>query len=303
MSFTTEQLVTLLAVKFRPQEEQDHFSVSRIVLHRFLSTGIEDLIHYSHRYERMETLDSGKVRVHFANGNSADGDILVAADGVNSAIRKQLLPEIFEPKKFGTAGIVGKVFIESPEEMGDVGPLKSGVCIVTSTEGRGIFLAPQIYSPESKEKITKLFSGDIDGVTHEAQLSPNAAGESLLLIGGGDNKKLVDDARDYIFYGYVTKYPEQDLGIGINGSIKDVSQHDLVDAVLKRMEGGNWSQSLVDLIKKTDVNTVGYWPLHMCPKITSLENHKPSNVTFLGDSIHASISLLFLFDISASNWR
>ena len=303
MSFTTEQLVTLLSFKFRPQQEQDHFSVSRIVLHRLLSTGIEDLIHYSHRYERMETLDSGKVRVHFANGSSAEGDILVAADGVNSAIRKQLLPEKFEPTKFGTAGIVGKVFIDSIEDIVDVGQLKSGVCIVTSTEGRGIFLAPQIYSPESKERITKLFSGDIDGVTHETQLSPNAAGESLLLIGGGDNKKLVDDARDYVFYGYVTKYPEQDLGIGINGSIKDVSQHDLVDAVLKRMEEGNWSQSLMDLIKKTDVNTVGYWPLHMCPKITSLAGHKPSNVTFLGDSIHASRSLLFPFDNSASNWR
>ena len=251
----------------------------------------------------METLDSGKIRVHFANGSSAEGDILVAADGVNSAIRKQLLPEKFEPTKFGTAGIVGKVFIDSPEEMVDVGPLKSGVYVVASTEGRGIFVAPQTYSPEAKEGITKLFSGDVDGVTHEAQLSPNATGESLLLIGDGDKKKLVDDARDYVFYAYVTKYPEQDLGIGINRSIKDVSQQDLMNAVLKRMEKGNWSQSLVDLVKKTDVNTVGYWPLHTCPQITSLTGHKPSNVTFLGDSIHASMPLLFRFDNSASDWR
>ena len=299
MSMTTEQLVTLLAVKFR--SKRDHFSVSRIVLHRFLSTGIEDLIHYGHRYERMETLDSGKIRVHFANGSSAEGDILVAADGVNSAIRKRLLPEKFEPTKFGTAGIVGKVFIDPSEEMVDIGPLKAGICIVMSTEGRGIFIAPQMYSPEAKETITALFSGDVDGVTHETQLSPNATGESLLLIGDGDKKKLVDDARDYVFYGYVTKYPEQDLGIGINRSITDVSRQDMVDAVLKSMEERNWSQSLVDLVKKTDVNTVGYWPLHMCPKITSLMDYKPSNVTFLGDSIHASISLLFRFDNSASN--
>ena len=68
ISIATEQLSTLLAVKFR--SKQDHFSVSRIVLHRLLTTGIEDLIHYGHRYERMETLDSGKIRVYFANGSS-----------------------------------------------------------------------------------------------------------------------------------------------------------------------------------------------------------------------------------------
>ena len=281
--------MTLLAVKFR--SEGDYFAVSRIVLHRLLSTGLEDIIHYGHRYDRMETLESGKIRVYFTNGKSVEGDILVAADGVNSAIRKQFIPEKFEPTKFGTAGIVGKVFIDSHEEIVDIDPLKSGVCIVTSAEGRGIFVAPQMYSPEAKEGITKLFSGDVDGVTHEAQLSPNAAGESLLLIGDGDKNKLVDDARDYVFYGYVTKYPEQDLGIGMNGSIKDVSQQDLVNAVLKRMEDGNWSQSLVDLVKKTDVNTVGYWPLHVGPNITSLTSYKSSNVTFVGDSIHASMSL------------
>ena len=251
----------------------------------------------------METLDSGKIRVHFANGSSVEGDILVAADGVNSTIRKQLLPENFEPTKFGTVGIAGKVFIDSPNQMVDIAPLKTGVCIVSSTEGRGIFVAPQMYSPEAKERITKLFSDDVDGVTHEAQLSPNVAGESLLLIGGGDKKKLVDDARDYVFYGYVTKHPEQDLGVGINGSIKDISQQDLVNAVLKKMQDANWAQNLVDLVKKTDVNTVGYWPLHMCPKITSLASHKPANVTFLGDSIHASMSLLFRSDSSASHWR
>lgn len=284
---TTDQLATLLAVKFR--SEGDYFAVSRIVLHRLLTTGLEDIIHYGHRYDRMETLESGKIRVYFKNGESTEGDILVAADGVNSAIRKQLMPKSFEPTKFGIGGIVGKVFVDTLDAV-NIDQIKQGICIVTSANGRGIFVAPQMYSADAKDKITKLFLGEVDGVTHEAQLSPNAAGESLLLIGGDDKNKLIDNARDYVFYGYLTKYPEQDVGINAEGSMKEVSQQDLVDAVVKQIEDNKWAPSLVDLVKKTDVNTVGYWPLHVAPKITSLSKYKSSNVTFVGDSIHASTS-------------
>lgn len=303
VSIATEQLDTLLAIKFR--SEEDHFGVSRVVLHRLLNTGIEDIVHYDKRYDHMEKMESGRIRVHFTNGESTEGDILVAADGVNSAIRKELLPKSFEPTKYGTAGIVGKVFVDSPDDV-DVMQLKRGVCVVMSTNGRGMFLAPQMYSPESKEKITKLFSGDMDGVTHEAQLSPNAAGESLLLIGGDDDKKkLIDDARDYVFFGYVTKYLEQDFGIDANGSTKDVSQQDLLDATIMRLEEGKWTSKLIDLVKKTDVNTVGYWPLQMSPNINSLSGYKPNSVTFVGDSIHAStiLSEVILMLSAADRWR
>jgi hypothetical protein len=288
VSIATEQLDTLLAIKFH--SEGDYFGVSRVVLHRLLNTGIEDIVHYDKRYDHMEKMESGRIRVHFTNGESTEGDILVAADGVNSAIRKELLPKSFEPTKYGTAGIVGKVFVDSPDDV-DINQLKRGICVVTSTSGRGVFLATQMYSPESKEKITKLFSGDVDGVTHEAQLSANAAGENLLLIGGND-KKLIDDARDYVFFGFMTKYLEQDFGIDANGSKKDVSQQDLLDATIMRMEEGKWSSKLIDLVKKTDVNTVGYWPLQMSPNIKSLSGYKANNVTFVGDSIHASTILV-----------
>jgi hypothetical protein len=235
----------------------------------------------------MEKLESGRIRVHFMDGDSAECDFLVAADGINSAIRKQLLPKSFEPTKYGTAGIAGKVFLDSPD-MIEIGQLQRGVCIVMSTNGRGIFVAPQIYTAEAKEKIRTLFSEDVDGVTHETQLSPNSTGDNLLLLGGDTKGKLVDDARDYVFYGYLSKHPERDFGIKPDGSMKDVSQQDLLNAALTHMDGDKWAPSLKELVKKTDVNTVGYWPLQVSPKVTSLSGYKPSNVTFLGDSIHGS---------------
>jgi len=244
----------------------------------------------------MEILDSNRVRVHFTNGNTAEGDLLVAADGINSAIRKQLLPETCEPTKFGIIGVAGKVFLDAPKIPEYVQQLKHGVCAIMSSEGRGMFLASQLYSDEAKAQITELFRGTVDGVTHESQLSPNAMGDDLILVGGSDiaKKPLVDDARDYMFWGYLTKYPE-DFGIGDNGSMKNISQQNLLDRTVAVLKNKKWSSGLVQMVQNTDVNTIGYWPLHMAPNITSLSPYKPSNVTFIGDSIHASMSYFILY--------
>ena len=287
LSMLTEQLDVLLAIGLKLKS--DSFAVSRIVLHRILTTGLDDIIHYGYRYERAEVLEeSGKLRVHFRNGEFAEGDFLVAADGVHSAVRKQFLPREFEPVQYGTAGVAGKVFVDDPTSI-DFDPVERGICIVMSTEGRGVFVAPQRYSPEAKAKICELFAGVTNGVTHEAQLPPNATGEQILLLGGDQKKPLVDDARDYVFFGYVTKHSEEDFGIREIESIKDISQRGLLDAVLREMKTRKWSPKLINLVNKTEVNTVGYWPLHLSPRISTLEGHnKPSNVTFLGDSIHAS---------------
>jgi hypothetical protein len=305
VSLATEQLSTLMAIK--TQTTDDFFSISRIVLHRLLSTDIGDIIHYGYRYERVETLDTGGVRVHFANGHSADGDILVAADGINSGIRKQVFPEMFEPTQLGIAGIVAKVFLDTSEDISktlhDVPQLKRGICVIGSTEGRGLFLASQIYSDDAKFEITKLFS-DVQGVTHEAQLPFNATGENLLLIGGGDKKPLVDDARDYILCAYITKHVEDDLP-SLSGvtSFSSLSQQDLLDSVVTQIQKRNWSRSLVELLKRTDVNTVGYWPLSVSPKVSDLSAHKQANITFVGDSIHTSTSLSFFGNDSATDRR
>jgi len=306
---TTEKLSTLMAMKFRPRKdffEGDFFAVSRIVLHRILTTGLDDIIHYGHRYETSETLDSGRVRVKFTNGEVVEGDILVAADGINSSIRKQLLPESLGPSKFGVTGIVGKVFLDSPEDI-MVDPVKRGIMVASSTGGRGMFVAPQTYSPEAKAKITELFAGVVDGVTHEEQLAPNVTGENNLILVGGDDgkKKLIDDARDYMFYGYLSKHLEEDLMLNGEESLKDVSQKDLVKAVVKQLKETNWSPQLVEMVEKTEINTVGYWPLQVSPKITDLSTYTSSNITFLGDAIHASISPFkhWVDKSAADGWR
>lgn len=76
-----------------PEHYIDSFkSVSRISLREVLLSGLDDLMHFGKTFTRYEQLPGGRVRAHFEDGTHADGDLLVAADGVNSRIRTQSLP-------------------------------------------------------------------------------------------------------------------------------------------------------------------------------------------------------------------
>jgi hypothetical protein len=284
ISLLTEQLDVLLQVGLLAPDNTDVFAVSRIVLHRILSMQLYDTVHYDHRYDHTERLESGRLRVHFTNGVVAEGDLLVAADGIHSTVRREFLPQLFEPVKVGTVGVVGKVFCD--EDLTSESDIDRGVAVIFGTKGRGAFIGPQRYSSAAKEKISDLFAG-MEGVPFEEQLAPNAMGEELRLLGVEQKTALIDDARDYILFAYISSYSDE-LGFESEESRFGVSQQGLLDAVLREMREQKWSPELIDLVSKMDVHSIGYWPLHISPNIPTLRGHKPVNVTFLGDAIHAS---------------
>jgi 2-polyprenyl-6-methoxyphenol hydroxylase-like FAD-dependent oxidoreductase len=74
-----------------------------------LGTGndINPSVHWKKNFERYDTTSSG-VRAHFADGTYADGDILIGADGSNSRVRRQRLPEL-ERQDLGIINIAGRV--------------------------------------------------------------------------------------------------------------------------------------------------------------------------------------------------
>ena len=53
-------------------------------------------IHLSHRLESYSYTDASieRIKLHFKGGEEARCDLLIAADGVHSVVRKQLLPEL-----------------------------------------------------------------------------------------------------------------------------------------------------------------------------------------------------------------
>jgi len=81
-------------------------SVNRLTLREILAAGLDGRIAFGHELDRYQA-GSGGVTLHFADGQRADADVLVGADGVNSAVRRQYLPSA-EPAGSGGRCIYGK---------------------------------------------------------------------------------------------------------------------------------------------------------------------------------------------------
>ncbi|MCQ1851042.1 FAD-dependent oxidoreductase [Neorhizobium galegae] len=88
----------------------EHINVNRATLRHILLTGLQDFCRFGARMVRYET-DAEGVTAVFADGSTARGDILVGADGIRSAVRRQRLPEA-RIMDTGVRAIYGRIPIE-----------------------------------------------------------------------------------------------------------------------------------------------------------------------------------------------
>ena len=117
--FTTEQLHDLL--RFAGPEilpdagpADAHYGASRISLREVLLSGLDGVVRLGKNFERYEITADGRVIAHFADGTSATADVLIGADGANSRVRRQLLPNA-ERIDTGILAIAGKHRLDGAE--------------------------------------------------------------------------------------------------------------------------------------------------------------------------------------------
>jgi 2-polyprenyl-6-methoxyphenol hydroxylase-like FAD-dependent oxidoreductase len=84
--------------------------VDRRLLSRILLAGLGESVRFGAAVERYEQVGNG-VRLRLADGTTATGDVLVAADGVSSVIRRQLVPQ-FEVVDTGLRALCGQLPLE-----------------------------------------------------------------------------------------------------------------------------------------------------------------------------------------------
>jgi 2-polyprenyl-6-methoxyphenol hydroxylase-like FAD-dependent oxidoreductase len=86
-------------------------AVGRLALSDALLAGLhaaeEPIVHWGHTFDYYERLDDGRIRASFTDGTTATADLLIAADGSNSRVRRQYLPTL-DRVDLGVLNIAGR---------------------------------------------------------------------------------------------------------------------------------------------------------------------------------------------------
>jgi len=95
--------------------EPVHFNVDRATLRQILLSGMEDAVQYGKKLVRYEQHDD-RVIAHFDDASTAEGDVLVGADGIRSAVRAQRAPHA-DTVDAGILAIYGRIPIKAAENL------------------------------------------------------------------------------------------------------------------------------------------------------------------------------------------
>jgi hypothetical protein len=141
--FFTEQMRLLLAFDGDFVASTDpvarHRSASRITLRQVLLAELDN-VHFAKTSQRYEER-RGRIIAYFEDGTTAEGDVLVAADGGGSRVRRQFLPDA-QRIETGVIGIAGKIFLDTARDR-IARPLLDGISLVAARGGLGLFVAIQ----------------------------------------------------------------------------------------------------------------------------------------------------------------
>lgn len=87
----------------------------RGVLLNALAVDLSTIVQWNKNFTHYENVGNGRVRAHFADGTSEEGDVLIGADGSKSKVRDQRLPHI-QRVDLGIVAIVGKYILDAISE-------------------------------------------------------------------------------------------------------------------------------------------------------------------------------------------
>jgi 2-polyprenyl-6-methoxyphenol hydroxylase-like FAD-dependent oxidoreductase len=132
----THQLEQVMAQTFPGITSDEITHVDRDTFRQGLLTGLADTVRFGRTVAGYQIAGTGRVRVDFLEGDSDEGDLLIGADGVGSAIRRQLLPHA-TTRDIGLRCIYGRMTIDDTTDPLIPADFDRGFCWVTDDHGYG----------------------------------------------------------------------------------------------------------------------------------------------------------------------
>lgn len=254
----TERMRQTASFGFRSDADEANTerSVSRMTLRQVLLTGMEDVVHFDKAFTHYRQHDDGTITAHFDDGSTATGDLLVAADGTHSAIRRQFLPHA-RITDSGTITIATK----------------------TALTDRTRALLPE----RVQRGISLIFGvGGTMGVLHVMEFKWDEQGAVKKDIGGADAALierwpglLFDNTRDYVNLIVWTAAHR------LPADVMSRRGRDLMAVAADLIRG--WHPNLRELLASGDPDSCR--PLKVSTSVP-IERWRTTNITLLGDAIH-----------------
>ncbi len=250
----SEQLEELMKFRQHPATADPvarHRQVSRMTLRQVLLAGLGDAVHFDKRFERYEQCPDGRIVAFFDDGSTAEGNVLVAADGVNSRVRKQYLPGN-DPIDTGVISLGGKIPL-TDGVMALIPPaLLDGPAIVTPSAPANMFMAAWKRSAEAEEKVRTI---------NGQQVSDSEGSYVVMALGA---------KRDYF-----------GLNANSDAAMDAMSSEEMHTMLRERVL--DWHPNLRKLVEMMS-GEIGFWRIRTSQPVAPW---KPSNITLLGDAIHS----------------
>ncbi|GIE89005.1 FAD-dependent oxidoreductase [Actinoplanes regularis] len=182
----TQHLVRVYGQEFPGIPADEITNVDRETLRRGLLTGLSENVTFGRTVTGYRITGAGRVRVEFADGGGDEGDLLVGADGVGSAVRRKLIPHA-APRDLGLRCVYGRMPIDATTEPLIPADFSRGFCWVAGENGYGVGFAPVRFRDRSGGYLmialvtaAEALPGDLLGVVLEATADWHPAIKTLL---------------------------------------------------------------------------------------------------------------------------
>jgi 2-polyprenyl-6-methoxyphenol hydroxylase-like FAD-dependent oxidoreductase len=147
VTFLDHRMNRLLGVDFPHSDrlsDESERPIGRTALRRVLLDGLDDLVHFGKKLVAYERDANGRATALFADGSKATADLLVGADGANSAVRMQLLPEA-KRVETGIVAVGGKLPLSEPVRALMPDTLMRGPAPILGPRGCFMFVSAMLY--------------------------------------------------------------------------------------------------------------------------------------------------------------
>jgi len=233
--------------------ERPHTGVHRRTLRSILRARLGDSLRIGAKVVGYTQTPSG-VTVTLADGTTVDGDVLVGADGIRSAVRAQLLPEITVVDT-GVRGL--GVYGRTPVPADLPAHLNDGVIIAADRKGSRLLIA--VYRPRQR--------ADEAAAAIAPDLTLEPVGDYIMMSCSVVPGTVIPPASEW-----TAETPAM-----------------LREAMLAAIEG--WHPAARDIVAGVDLDSIFVIPFGFIMPAPAWE---PSRVTLVGDAAHAMLPTLGL---------